>query len=224
MQLQPPGSLSKGNGSLPWTERWKLSEWVVWLTSSGWALDYNKWGLTWPETWETPTKTSKCFSFRRHGEETESGVKWESCLHHRSGLLTLNPGFVNSASASDWGPLDFEETFALVSRTLLSSPAHHPQGEAELGGRALWRACFPACWPQNVYFYIMIYVSLLWKLWPCLKLPKASQEPQVSQMGPIQMPFHFYPKNFDRVFRALKAAPCSKYRWRNKPSLRNWCL
>lgn len=64
MKLQPPGSLSKGNRSLPWTEM-ETEKCVEWLTSSGRELDYNKWGLTWPETWETPSKTSKCFSFRR---------------------------------------------------------------------------------------------------------------------------------------------------------------
>lgn len=69
----PPGSLSRGNGSPPWTERWKQSEAAEWLTSSGWALGYNKWGLTWPETWETPTKTSKCISFR----DSERGKKRE---------------------------------------------------------------------------------------------------------------------------------------------------
>lgn len=53
MQLQPSGSLSKGNGSLLWTERWKLSKWGEWLTSSDRELDYNKWRLTWPETGNT---------------------------------------------------------------------------------------------------------------------------------------------------------------------------
>lgn len=31
----PRSSLSKGNGSLLWTERWKLSKGAEWLTSSG---------------------------------------------------------------------------------------------------------------------------------------------------------------------------------------------
>lgn len=68
-------------------QRWKLSKWVEWLTSSGRELDYNKWGLTWPETWETPSKTSSAFHL---GDTERAGT---SCL-----LLPaqpcLNPGFL----------------------------------------------------------------------------------------------------------------------------------
>lgn len=82
-----------------------------------------------------------------------------------------------------------------------------PPGEAELAGRALWRACF--CWSQSVYFYIMIYYCSenYGFVWNCLGL---ESEPQVSQMGSIQMLFYFLPKDVGRVSRALKAAPCVK--------------
>ncbi|XP_063139244.1 cAMP-dependent protein kinase inhibitor gamma isoform X1 [Rattus norvegicus] len=69
MQLQPSGSLSKGNGSLLCTERWKLSKWVEWLTSSGRELDYNKWGLTWPETGKHPLKPRSAFHLGETGRE-----------------------------------------------------------------------------------------------------------------------------------------------------------
>ena len=69
MQLQPSGSLSKGNGSLLWTERWKLSKWVEWLTSSDRELDYNKWRLTWPETGKHPLKPRSAFHLGDTGRE-----------------------------------------------------------------------------------------------------------------------------------------------------------
>lgn len=41
--------------------------------------------------WETPTKTSKCFSFRRHWERERAGVSWLPRLHcpSESWLLVL---------------------------------------------------------------------------------------------------------------------------------------
>lgn len=135
MQLQPPGSLSKGNGSLLWTERWKLSKGAEWLTSSGWALDYNKWGLTWPEAWETPTKTSKCISFRRHWEREREGVRekpaWSANLVYPRKGGVLNPGFLNLPSLLTEDPWTLKKLFALVSRTSFS----YPQGELELSGK-----------------------------------------------------------------------------------------
>ena len=79
----PRCSLSGGNRSRLWRERWKLNQGAEWLTSSGRALGYNKWGLTWPETWETPTETSKCISFRR-----ERGTREPACPR-RPALLVL---------------------------------------------------------------------------------------------------------------------------------------
>lgn len=98
--------------------------------------------------WETPTKTSKCISFR--DAERESGqeriqtapLAWSANLANPQKGGVLNPGFLNSPFACDRGALDFGELFALVSRTLFSTatppPTPTPWGEqgleAELSG------------------------------------------------------------------------------------------
>lgn len=161
MQLQPSGSLSKGNGSLLWTERWELSKWVEWLTSSDRELDYNKWRLTWPETGKHPLKPRSAFHLGDTGRE--KGQELASCLRlhcpSESWLLVLPSHLTQDPCPRRLGSCEYSCT-ALPSLTL-------------------------ACCPQRLCFYLPMHGRLLPTLQPPLQLSKAAEcEPHSHRLAP----------------------------------------
>lgn len=162
MQLQPSGSLSKGNGSLLCTERWKLSKWVEWLTSSDRELDYNKWRLTWPETGKHPLKPRSAFHLGETGRE--KGQERAVCP---TCPALLSSGFL----------------FYLPILLTWDLCAWRP-GSCEYN-RAALPSITPACCPQRVFFCITVHGRLLLTLQPSLQLSKAAEcEPHSHRQAP----------------------------------------
>lgn len=144
-----------------------------------------------------PLKPQSAF----HLEDTERGREkgQEGILPGLRIWLTLkrgvlNPGCLNSTFASNWEPLDFEETLPLVSRTSFS----HPRGVAELRGSSLESLLSSLL--VTKYLFLYYDTLLLWKLWLCLKLSRARVWASSLTEGlHANAVLLFNPKNFGRV-------------------------